>query len=339
MPNRKTLTRALFIAWFGFSLLGYTQPAFSGCDVFLAPSSEQTEIWTDQARHLISQRAEAFDRDEGATEVFRTLKNKIRSSENPAVVKIRNVFEREQYDFAIAVPADVRESVMKDGFENHHSTGTSNGSPGSAGRKRAEALLLGQKKNAYETLDHHVMPKYGFLKPSPQSGLDFRYKPLSQYGEDTWVFKKDALKDRVTYSFGDSLEHGIRPQGHWDEKLLPWAEHEFLIPYLLDETTPHAPFSDIPYGTNQRFRPDLEKYLKNDRRPRNQKGAELFPEVRYSAGGRYIEMQFFGPITLDHVEAFEFSTTPPSGDFLQELLRRKIEIRKVTGNKALPWSP
>ena len=53
--------------------------------------------------------------------------------------------------------------------------------------------------------------------------------------------------------------------------------------------------------------------------------------------GGYIELQYFGPVSLDDVETFEFRGSPPSGDFLQELKKRGIKIRDGRKQPAVPW--
>ena len=52
---------------------------------------------------------------------------------------------------------------------------------------------------------------------------------------------------------------------------------------------------------------------------------------------RYLELQYFGPMTLDDVEAFEFRTNPPEGDFLQELKKRQIKILDGRKQPAVFW--
>ncbi len=55
---------------------------------------------------------------------------------------------------------------------------------------------------------------------------------------------------------------------------------------------------------------------------------------RYS---EYIELQYWGPLTLDDVHTFVFRTQPPSGSFLKALLDRNIKI--LDGSQRGPFAP
>jgi hypothetical protein len=64
-------------------------------------------------------------------------------------------------------------------------------------------------------------------------------------------------------------------------------------------------------------------------------------ESFYSSGAAYgyIELQYWGPLTLDDVEAFEFHGQPPSGEFLKALQNRGIKILDARKDPAVPWTP
>ena len=53
----------------------------------------------------------------------------------------------------------------------------------------------------------------------------------------------------------------------------------------------------------------------------------------------YIELQYWGPLTLDDVKIFEFKKTPPTGEFLKELQKHGIFIRDGRVDPAVPWVP
>jgi hypothetical protein len=53
----------------------------------------------------------------------------------------------------------------------------------------------------------------------------------------------------------------------------------------------------------------------------------------------YVELQFWGPVSLDDVEAFEFRVNPPEGDFLKELQRRGIKILDGRQDPPVEWNP
>ncbi|PWU09634.1 MAG: hypothetical protein C5B47_03185 [Verrucomicrobia bacterium] len=68
------------------------------------------------------------------------------------------------------------------------------------------------------------------------------------------------------------------------------------------------------------------------------KGTSLEPFRSGNQSGS-IEILYLGPRNLDNVETFEFEEMPPVGEFLQELLSRRIRIRDGRGSIPVDWTP
>ena len=64
-------------------------------------------------------------------------------------------------------------------------------------------------------------------------------------------------------------------------------------------------------------------------------------QFRVPTGWGFIELQYWRPLGMEHVQKFIFTKTPPSGDFLQSLLENHIEIRDARTDKDNPplWQP
>ena len=60
-------------------------------------------------------------------------------------------------------------------------------------------------------------------------------------------------------------------------------------------------------------------------------------QLAWDASLDYVEVQLWGPLDLDDVKAFEFTTRPPEGEFLKELRSRGIEIRDGRQNPPQVW--
>lgn len=226
-------------------------------------------------------------------------------------------------------PVQGRWWISKVGFHNQHVTGSSGGFLGSAGRNRVEATRIGMDGALYSPLDSEIKPVYGALQRKPVAGMHFR-KEL-HYGEDFYVFKESRIRDRTTYTIGDSLNTLSGPLGkvyyqsegafkphHWDQVFIPWKEIEFSTPFL-----------DVSSSSHIEIRSSEEllghKYSRACRPDRS-----------------YLELQFWGGLGLADVETFVFSEPAPAGDFLRELKRHRIEILRYDpyyGSILHPWTP
>ncbi|MGK5089797.1 hypothetical protein WDW86_19780 [Bdellovibrionota bacterium FG-2] len=122
------------------------------------------------------------------------------------------------YDFCkdtsikLVFPEKVIEGVIKSGFLNSHQTrrfagDTNMGVPES---KMAGVVMFAPeefKRRAYE-----VLPKYAYLSMEKQNPQIWKSRLDRQYGNVVAVMK-DEIKDRVTFSAGNSymIQEGVRP--------------------------------------------------------------------------------------------------------------------------------
>ncbi len=223
-------------------------------------------------------------------------------------------------EYSLRAPSAVRNQIAVDGFKNFHETKTSRGFAFSEERLKTEAQGLGMKLRDYIRINHRFKPKYGYLRPGHQlSHLeDVVYGNEARYGGDIYVFNKRAVL--VTWTLGDSL--GRLNRSDWTRAYIP-AEYLGLS----------VPFLETGLQRRERFEPGPVK-------------TALMPELQHQdfMSGSYIELQFWGQLSLEHVEKFIFTHKPPSGAFLKALLHYNIAIfdgreNPETGVSRLqPWS-
>lgn len=211
-------------------------------------------------------------------------------------------------EFVIRAPGSARNGITERGFLNQHESGSSRGTFAPGTRADVEASFLGVTREQYDKLPNNVRPKYGYLRPSPNSGLTMQDN-ATQYGEDVFVFKHDAVKNHVTFYPNDSLgysAHGwpvssgatAQPK-EWHHLLQPWSHRMLLAPSLQVDNGQLTHTSQTPTG---------------------------FKNYNPRWGNRYLEIQIWRPIGLPDVERFEFSSTPPSGAFLKALRDNGVKI-------------
>ena len=204
--------------------------------------------------------------------------------------------------------------MPKVGFHNQHVTGSSRGYRGNHGRNAVEASHLGVELQDYEKQDNDLKPKYGWLIPKLDSGIQ---RLQVHYGTDIFVLDKQKLRKRTTWTAGDSLNPAsnwipswtsgqtMTPL-HWEHTFTPWSQRALLAPliqgYEQTQFRPTVPTETAEVG----------------------EGAPLFK--RAYGNSEYVELQFWGQLNLDQVKSFIFIENPPTGEFLAELLQRKIAI-------------
>jgi hypothetical protein len=235
---------------------------------------------------------------------------------------VYDMMDQEKVEFVMRRPENARWWTPKVGFQNQRVTGTSRGSMAVGWRDNAEAFETFHAKSAYVPLDGDLKPKYGYLRPEPGQFLTEERDSTSQYGEDFYILKKANLRDRTTFTAGDSLGRGYyaadgaKPR-NLQEAFIPWKDRDLLVPDILPEGPDHRLVVHQPSFP-------ATSPLKS------------FPSTNNT---RYPEAQYWGPVTLDDVESFEFSHTPPSGEFLEELLKRGIKIKDATSGVPKDWTP
>lgn len=113
------------------------------------------------------------------------------------------------------IPEQYIESVLKSGQKNIHQVGHSRGLCEKEIRAKAEDFMIGihleEKYDALPTSPmHQIRPKYGFVNFYSPCQVKMNPFRLFQYGQLIVVYA-DAVKERTTYTFGDSLASYCEP--------------------------------------------------------------------------------------------------------------------------------
>jgi len=258
------------------------------------------------------------------------------NEQGAAARSVLEMISGEKYELSILVPEKHRDSVAKKGFLNWHQTGTSSTDDGSTSiRIKGESLFTLRSIEEYKGTDPSFRPKYGFLNARPGQVLKpHMVDELLRYGEDNFIFKTDRVRDRTTFTIGDSLTEALikpypYPPADWNHLFIPFAPAEnrtLMVPPLVPGSKRHP----VPVFQPLRLKYSSEEALGNYK-------FWFDPDQYHSPTGNcffgscYIELQYWGPVDLDDVEILEFHGTPPSGAFLAELTRRGIAIRDGRG--------
>ena len=292
----------------------------------------------DPRRHKLNQQARDFMRgtekkfdaifSQTGFESYEKFVEALRKADDPLIKKALEILDNDQIEVVIRRPTNARFWLPKTGFQNQYVTGSSKGYFGN-NRKTAEAILTGRTENEIEALDSELLPKYGTLAISAESNVKWSGDGTSHYGSDIYVLKKSGLADRLSIFPGDSLNplasiaisrgwetwrSGVAfPEPLLEAQFIPWSRRLLMVPYMVEQLAQNSfgrP-SDQPQGIKM-----------NDR--------SGYPHT-------YWESQIFGRLNLDMVEAFQFSDSPPEGEFLGELKKRNIKIIDSRGGKSKPW--
>lgn len=247
----------------------------------------------------------------------------------------------EQVTFAMNRTEARRLGILQNGFLNQYQSHTSGGELDVVLRAKVEAELSGVEPGAFAAITAENRPKYGYLAPKLGSSLA-RNRAAQGYGEDIYLFKKDRLKSRTTWTSGDSLDSynyytntgPQNPQGNPMPKLshfLPWAAKDLLLARLQKDDFDPDELALQKMGYSQ--------VQIADGRLANSGNLPVLPDTfeEYVEIQNYVELQFWGPLNLDDVEVFIFTKSPPSGQFLQELVKRKIQIFQHSKAGDAPW--
>jgi len=242
-------------------------------------------------------------------ETFGSYQKKLYANSDGSIRKATKIIQKEdELEFAMIRPQGGRFWIEKVGFHNQHVTQSSKGIFNIEGRNSAESTLVGAELEQYRSLDNDLKPKYGLILPAIDSKLP-AIRP--QYGNDKYFFKKDRVRDRLTFTLGDSLM-GLGKSGRpnwssqvyspvqWDQVFTPWSRKEMIAPFLVDSYSHEVSLMPV------------------------EKTTSLAQRSQDEAG--YVELQFWGSLNLDDVHSFAFSQDPPTGAFLAALRARNIKI-------------
>lgn len=245
----------------------------------------------------------------------------VRNSGNQTLIDNFELLKNVDFDLSIRRPNAGRFWVPKTGFQNLFVTKSSRGYYTPEGRNNVESGWTGIEAQEYLSYDDETKPKYGSIRPKLSDSKSIPAEKDKGYGDDIYLLKKEAVIHRLTLNIGDSngviaintgsgWEWRRHEAKEWDQTYIPWSHRTLLAPYLNREL----------FGHSQKNETDILN-----------KG--------WKTGFVYFEIQIFGALTLDDVEAFEFQGTPPSGEFLKELQKRKIQIIDGRNNQRKIWTP
>jgi hypothetical protein len=161
--------------------------------------------------------------------------------------------DTDDVEVAMNRPENARWWVPRVGFENQRTTGSSKGSMNPSFRNQVEAKLTGTDLSTYTATDDQFKPNYGYLKPKPQANLH-QDMTATRYGSDVYIFKKDHVADRLTWTAGDSFgvtgyasaDPSQLPQ-NWRGFFVPWKDRALIIPDVLSSIeTQQSGFLALP---------------------------------------------------------------------------------------------
>ena len=258
----------------------------------------------------------------------------------------------ESLQICMAAPPSTRDGVAQKGFLNFRGSNVSQGAI--LDRETVEANYAGMDVEKYTALDADLKPKYGYVAPESDSGLESPVGVRS-YGSDHWVFKLDRVRNRLTFTVGDSLNRHMNytcgydtPATSWDQRFTPWSSRELAAPAIaggLDHQKKLGLEMDVwreSLETMQNEWPSLKQVIQLTESPDPKEPVDwtaleigITPPpgtlekytVAWGPSLDYIEAQIWGPLDLDDVKAFEFTDKPPEGAFLEALQSHGIEIR------------
>jgi hypothetical protein len=207
-------------------------------------------------------------------------------------------------------PEAIRERILLMDFQNSRVTSDAN----STTPDTVEARLTRQNLENYVNTSDRYKPRYGEARP------DFRFQELKfeswadAYGEDMWIVKNEVLNTRATFTPFDSAgSEFLRAEAGLHRNLgIPWSHRELMLPDLITEAE----------AGNFKLGPAPKRVqLRNDSYP----------------GNLYLEVQIWGPLSIDDLAAFAFTKTPPSSELLEELRSRGIKVFDARKFLAVPY--
>ena len=190
-------------------------------------------------------------------------------------------------------------------------------------RKATSKVLTGHQKvgdSEYE--------KIGYLAPKDDAE-DFADKGHPNYGDMVLTFKKGNMKDRTTYTYGDSLDktgEGLKSAG--------WAGENPTIEGMSSLGKEYERRRKYPFEYEVQLTGPYKKF-KDGKISRK----EMFDQIRDEADMGYFELQFHGPVIPEDIEKVVWkseSALKESFDNMSDSKRGKvIESLKKNGTKLL----
>jgi hypothetical protein len=247
--------------------------------------------------------------------------------------EIVDLVREEGIEVGIHRPRNARWWVTRTGLHNQHVTGGSEGYMGIEGRNAIEATSLNKNYDEYSIFDNDLKPKYGLVRPSTDSKIEHHAPDF--YGEDIYILDFKKVRNRLTWTPGDSLNRlnnivynwrggQTEEVKSWDLLFIPWKYKELMVPLLHQNISHETPL----FG--------LEEYGQIAAPAQFKRFKMAFP---YSGDVPYLEAQVWGPVRMEDIKKFIFTREAPEGEFLKSLQDKGIEIfdgREPTPTK---WEP
>lgn len=200
--------------------------------------------------------------------------------------------------------------IIDNGYKSQIETGT--GGTGAAidkeGRKEVSDKMYGHgglADNEYE--------KCGYLGFKDEAE-DYNDSSHPFYGSMTYTLKKDRMEDKMTYTYGDSLNRSYRLRSAGYGGKYPTIEGMTTL-YDADEVREAI-------NAYKRYKKGEISY------------AEMFKKIRRNASNQYIELQFHGPVTVEDIEKVSFQSEndlKKAFDRMNSSQRKRV-IKKLKDN-------
>ena len=275
-----------------------------------APKTEKTEkgVLTKETEKVLDETKKIEDNKASVPATLRNFEKHSQNWENTVVKKelsdneikilgdkVKKLIDDNEY--SMRVWNDVLEKILQDGrFKNQFETNTSGGLLDKEMRIKATKQLFGESA----IKDAKDFEKYGYLGTK---GFINDASTADQYGDCIVHFKKDMLKNRVTYTIDDSLDFA------YDEK---------IIAGNADNPRANGIYID---GLRESF----ELLSSNNL---------TLPNFLKECSSSYVELQYHGELTTDCISEVCFTEGLPSKEVVDILKSKNIKVFIMEGVKA-----
>lgn len=217
----------------------------------------------------------------------------------------------------VRVPDDVLKQVMADGrLKNQFETDDSQGNYNHQMRDRIESGYFGVAEGES---DPSWRPIYGYLWEGDGDG---EYSSVSSYGS-VRIQLRDSVKERTTFTFGDSLDATFEYAGDNNDKFPDGGA--LARPVLAPQPVLQPTSLAYDFGAKSIRHTDLT--------PKDFMAAKTISELGHCAVDRYAEAQIHGPVRLRDIKAIDwpYAAIP---DWLREA-HRKGRFVLTNGSKGV----
>ena len=270
----------------------------------------------DAVRNPPTKALEGFDTHRMEAIANTYLDNLSKEDKQDFADMLTELFTRGAYRTARST--DSLAGILENGYLSQIETGTGGHGAylGKAKRKKCSEEILG-----HGPMKNHDYEKIGYLAPD-DIAEDYDSGDHPWYGGSspmTYTFKKDNMKDRVTYTFGDSLNT-------WDWGRLKSAGYAGEHPTI-------EGMSALPdYYADEAL--DIYRRYKNQETGRHT-FSDMFERMRQLANNNYVELQYTGDVTAKDIEKISFDKKKyiedAFGKMTQEERARSIKILRDNG--------